>query len=147
MAAILYRGNRSIIRRRPPAAARFLEGRIPDGNARSATAGFGWQTGAPESRVAGITRQEPTMVALAIQPDAATPAFSTDDARWEAVMRRDRRADGAFFCAVVTTGVYCRPSCAGRPYRKNVRFHPTPEAARRAGFRACKRCRPDEVRP
>ena len=73
-------------------------------------------------------------------------SYSTDDERWEAVARRDRAADGLFFCAVVTTGVYCRPSCAGRPHRKNVRFHGTAAEAERAGFRACKRCRPNEVR-
>ena len=48
--------------------------------------------------------------------------------------------------SVVTTGIYCRPSCAGRPHRKNVRFHPTAAAAEAAGFRACKRCRPNAMR-
>jgi hypothetical protein len=70
-------------------------------------------------------------------------AYLDDDARWEAVQRRDRHADGAFFCSVRTTGVYCRPSCAGRPLRKNVVFHATAADAERAGFRPCKRCRPD----
>jgi hypothetical protein len=69
-------------------------------------------------------------------------AFSSDDARWEAVRRRDRAADGVFYCAVRTTGVYCRPSCAGRPLRKNVMFYATAAEAERAGFRPCKRCRP-----
>jgi AraC family transcriptional regulator, regulatory protein of adaptative response / methylated-DNA-[protein]-cysteine methyltransferase len=69
--------------------------------------------------------------------------FSTDDERWDAVARRDPAADGAFYCAVRTTGVYCRPTCAGRPHRKNVQFHATRAEAERAGFRACKRCRPD----
>jgi AraC family transcriptional regulator of adaptative response/methylated-DNA-[protein]-cysteine methyltransferase len=73
-----------------------------------------------------------------------TAPFASDDARWEAVSRRDRAADGAFICAVVTTGVYCRPSCAGRPHRKNVRFYASMADARQAGFRACKRCRPDQ---
>jgi Metal binding domain of Ada len=55
-------------------------------------------------------------------------AFSNDDARWEAVQRRDRSADGAFLYAVRTTGVYCRPSCAARPRRENVVFcHQRPE--------------------
>ncbi len=68
----------------------------------------------------------------------------TDAECWDAVRHRDRGADGKFFYAVVTTGVYCRPSCAARlPRRENVRFHPTREAAERAGFRPCKRCRPD----
>lgn len=73
--------------------------------------------------------------------------YASDDVRWAAVERRDRGADGAFYCAVRTTGVYCRPSCAGRPLRRNVSFYPTREAARQAGFRACKRCRPDEPLP
>lgn len=74
-----------------------------------------------------------------------TLAYDTDDARWAAVERRDRAADGVFYCGVRTTGVYCRPSCAGRPLRRNVAFHDTREAARAAGLRPCLRCRPDEV--
>src|SRR5712691_3153483 len=70
---------------------------------------------------------------------------SNDDDRWAAVVRRDGRADGQFYYAVRTTGVYCRPSCAARPARReNVQFHPTGEDAERAGFRPCKRCRPNE---
>jgi AraC family transcriptional regulator, regulatory protein of adaptative response / methylated-DNA-[protein]-cysteine methyltransferase len=66
--------------------------------------------------------------------------------RWDAVLQRDRRADGAFVFAVETTGVYCRPSCASRhPLRKNVRFFETGAAAQKKGFRACLRCRPDEA--
>jgi AraC family transcriptional regulator, regulatory protein of adaptative response / methylated-DNA-[protein]-cysteine methyltransferase len=69
-----------------------------------------------------------------------------DEERWAAVMRRDAAADGEFYYSVRTTGVYCRPSCASRPARReNVAFHPTCEAAERAGFRACKRCRPNEA--
>lgn len=60
-----------------------------------------------------------------------------------AIESSDARFDGWFFCAVVTTGIYCRPSCPARPQRKNVRFYPSAAAAQRAGFRACKRCRPD----
>jgi len=72
--------------------------------------------------------------------------FLNDDARWQAVRRRDRAADGAFYYAVRTTGVYCRPSCAARlARRENVTFHPTCEDAERAGFRPCKRCRPNEM--
>jgi AraC family transcriptional regulator of adaptative response/methylated-DNA-[protein]-cysteine methyltransferase len=71
-------------------------------------------------------------------------AFSGDDERWAAVVRRDRSADGVFYYSVRTTGVYCRPSCASRlALRKNVRFHASCEEAQRAGFRACKRCRPN----
>ncbi|MFN8371422.1 MAG: bifunctional DNA-binding transcriptional regulator/O6-methylguanine-DNA methyltransferase Ada [Anaerolineae bacterium] len=65
---------------------------------------------------------------------------------WQAVLNRDRRYDGRFVTAVRTTGIYCRPSCPARhPQRKNVTFYPTPEAAAAAGYRACRRCRPDEV--
>jgi len=56
---------------------------------------------------------------------------------------RDARFDGWFFCAVVTTGIYCRPSCPARPHRRNLRFYPSAAAAQQGGFRACKRCRPD----
>ena len=67
------------------------------------------------------------------------------DACWTAVKRRDRAADGTFFYSVRTTGVYCRPSCAARlPRRENVAFHKTCADAARAGFRPCKRCRPNE---
>ena len=68
-----------------------------------------------------------------------------DDARWAALRSRDASADGTFVYSVKTTGVYCRPSCAARPARpENVAFHDTPAAAERAGFRACKRCKPDQ---
>ena len=60
-----------------------------------------------------------------------------------AVRSRDARFDGWFFCAVVTTRIYCRPSCPARPHLKNLRFYPSAAAAQQAGFRACKRCRPD----
>ncbi|HLN09718.1 MAG TPA: bifunctional DNA-binding transcriptional regulator/O6-methylguanine-DNA methyltransferase Ada [Xanthobacteraceae bacterium] len=74
----------------------------------------------------------------------ATAAFISDAARWDAVRRRDPAADGRFLYSVVTTGVYCRPSCAARPARReNVAFHATGADAERAGFRPCKRCRPD----
>ncbi|HEX4984561.1 MAG TPA: bifunctional DNA-binding transcriptional regulator/O6-methylguanine-DNA methyltransferase Ada [Burkholderiales bacterium] len=70
--------------------------------------------------------------------------YASDDECWAAVARRDRDADGHFYYSVKTTGVYCRPSCASRPaLRRNVAFHATIEAAERAGFRACKRCKPD----
>ncbi|CAN5596742.1 methylated-DNA--[protein]-cysteine S-methyltransferase [soil metagenome] len=74
------------------------------------------------------------------------PIPTTDDARWEALRRRDRDLEGAFFIAVRTTGVYCLASCAGRPLRKNVEFHDTRESARAAGFRPCLRCKPDVSR-
>jgi AraC family transcriptional regulator of adaptative response / DNA-3-methyladenine glycosylase II len=61
-----------------------------------------------------------------------------------AVRSKDARFDGWFVTAVVTTGIYCRPSCPVRPpHDRNMRFYPTAAAAQQAGFRACKRCRPD----
>ncbi|MET9830292.1 AlkA N-terminal domain-containing protein [Streptomyces sp. NPDC006385] len=69
-----------------------------------------------------------------------------EDTRYEAVRSRDARFDGAFFFAVETTGIYCRPSCpAVTPKRRNVRFFATAAAAQGSGFRACRRCRPDAV--
>ena len=66
------------------------------------------------------------------------------DPRWAAVVGRDRQADGSFYYSVATTGVYCRPSCGSRRANpKNVRFHATAADAERAGFRPCRRCRPD----
>ena len=63
---------------------------------------------------------------------------------YRAVDSRDQRFDGWFFTAVTSTGIYCRPSCpAITPKRQNVRFYPSAAAAQRAGFRACRRCRPD----
>jgi AraC family transcriptional regulator of adaptative response/methylated-DNA-[protein]-cysteine methyltransferase len=72
-------------------------------------------------------------------------AATVSDPRWAAVVARDPRADGKFFYSVRTTGVYCRPSCAARPARpENVAFHLTATDAERAGFRPCKRCKPDQ---
>ncbi|MGW1494280.1 DNA-3-methyladenine glycosylase 2 family protein [Streptomyces sp. NPDC002402] len=69
-----------------------------------------------------------------------------EDSRYEAVSSRDARFDGMFFFAVSTTGIYCRPSCpAITPKRQNVTFYRTAAAAQGAGFRACRRCRPDAV--
>jgi AraC family transcriptional regulator, regulatory protein of adaptative response / methylated-DNA-[protein]-cysteine methyltransferase len=69
-----------------------------------------------------------------------------EDTCWEALSGRDAGADGRFFYAVKTTGVYCRPGCPSRlPLRRNVAFYETGAAAEAAGFRACKRCRPQEA--
>jgi len=69
-----------------------------------------------------------------------------DAGRWTAVANRDARADGHFVYAVRTTGIYCRPSCGSRrAKRTNVTFYDTPLAAREEGFRACKRCHPDDA--
>jgi AraC family transcriptional regulator, regulatory protein of adaptative response / methylated-DNA-[protein]-cysteine methyltransferase len=67
-----------------------------------------------------------------------------DDVRWHAVLNRDQPSDGRFVYAVTSTGIYCRPTCPSRrPRRDRVRFFDTPDVARAAGFRACKRCKPD----
>lgn len=67
-----------------------------------------------------------------------------EDRAWESVLARNAAADGSFFFAVSTTGVYCRPSCPSRrANRANVSFFPTAKEAERAGYRACLRCRPN----
>lgn len=81
-------------------------------------------------------------------PPAGPPILApvTDDHErcYQAVVARDERFDGWFVTAVTSTRIYCRPSCPARtPARRNVRFYPTAAAAQGAGFRACKRCRPD----
>ena len=81
---------------------------------------------------------------MAIQGSSAVTL--TDDDRYAAIARGDRAADGLFLYGVRTTGVYCRPSCAARlALRANVSFYPTSEAAERAGFRPCRRCRPNQA--
>ena len=73
-------------------------------------------------------------------------AATMSDSRWASVVSRDPQADGRFFYSVRTTGVYCRPSCPARPARpENVAFHATVSDAEQAGFRPCKRCRPDQL--
>ena len=74
-----------------------------------------------------------------------TPGIKTaTDPRWAAVVARDRKADGKFFYSVETTGVYCRPSCGSRLAKpENVRFYASGADAERAGFRPCKRCKPN----
>ena len=72
-------------------------------------------------------------------------AATVNDPRWPRVLARDASADGLFFYSVKTTGVYCRPSCSARPARpENVDFHASAAAAEAAGFRPCKRCKPDQ---
>jgi AraC family transcriptional regulator of adaptative response/methylated-DNA-[protein]-cysteine methyltransferase len=74
------------------------------------------------------------------------PATLDEDAAWAAVLRRDRSMDGRFVTGVLTTGIYCRPSCAARhPKRQNVRFFADGSEAAAAGLRACLRCRPDDA--
>lgn len=75
----------------------------------------------------------------------ATPLRFDEDRCYDALLSRDRRFDGQFIAAITSTGIYCRPSCPApvRPKRKNVQVYATAAAAQLAGFRSCKRCRPD----
>ncbi len=86
------------------------------------------------------------MAAASTQARQSPSPFSTDEDRWQAVVNRDPAAEGMFFYSVRTTGVYCRPGCpTRRALRKNVRFHKTCQEAEAAGFRACRRCKPNEA--
>ncbi len=77
-------------------------------------------------------------------PPIVPPSPTELDPRWAAVGARDASYDGRFVYAVRTTGVYCRPSCPSRrPLPRNVAFFDSGAKARSAGFRACRRCRPD----
>lgn len=85
---------------------------------------------------------------LLTMPSAAASAQPQTDPLWQAVLDRNRRMDGIFFYAVKSTGVFCKPSCASkRPRRENVDFYFTPMDAAFAGFRACKRCKPEQRDP
>lgn len=88
-----------------------------------------------------------TNTLLSLNPStdgAARLAFDAlDDHNWQSVLDRDRAQDGAFVFAVSSTGIYCRPSCSAKhPSRTNVTFFRTPDAAEKAGYRACLRCKP-----
>lgn len=88
------------------------------------------------------------MNGLLAEASSGRSMWLDDDARWDAVVRRDHAADGLFYYSVKTTGVYCRPSCSSRRARReNVRFHDSRADAEAAGFRPCKRCRPDLAAP
>jgi AraC family transcriptional regulator, regulatory protein of adaptative response / methylated-DNA-[protein]-cysteine methyltransferase len=72
---------------------------------------------------------------------------TSGEAQWQAVLAKDARVDGQFVFAVSSTGIYCRPSCPSRrPHRERVSFFQSPEGAELAGFRACRRCHPRDVR-
>jgi len=84
------------------------------------------------------------------QPQPASPSiphpFADGESRWQALLRRDPAAEGAFVYAVQTTGVYCRPTCGSRlAKREHVCFYDCGAQAEEAGFRPCKRCRPQEA--
>lgn len=74
------------------------------------------------------------------------PLATTNDPRWQQVVARDLNADGKFWYGVATTGIYCKPSCGSRRANpENITFYDTQAEAVRAGFRACKRCRPGGI--
>jgi len=76
---------------------------------------------------------------------AQLAAATQSDPRWAAIVARDVAADGSFYYSVKTTGVFCRPSCAARQARpENIAFHASMAEAEHAGFRPCKRCKPDQ---
>ena len=86
------------------------------------------------------------LAAVQMRRETVSAEFATNEARWAAVVARNPAADGVFYYSVRTTGVYCRPSCASRPARReNVQFHANCADAEAAGFRPCKRCRPNEA--
>jgi methylphosphotriester-DNA--protein-cysteine methyltransferase len=77
-------------------------------------------------------------------PALQRPLFRDDDTKWQAVQSRDPGADGFFVYGVRTTKVFCRPTCKARLARRaNVRFYATGDEAKKNGFRACKRCKPE----
>ena len=83
---------------------------------------------------------------MSVRKRELSQSYATDAERWSAVTARDAQADDVFYYAVRTTGVYCRPSCAARPAKRdNVAFYATTTDAERAGFRPCKRCKPDQA--
>ena len=88
----------------------------------------------------------PPTTTLEGDPLTAARPYATDESRWEAVVTREPEADGHFFLAVKTTGIYCRPVCPSRmPNRENVQFFDDGQAAEAAGYRPCKRCRPQAM--
>src|SRR6202046_866939 len=81
---------------------------------------------------------------MSISTKNSLATIAENDPRWASVVARDPQAK--FYYSVKTTGVYCRPSCAARPARpENVQFHLTCEDAEKAGFRPCKRCKPNQA--
>src|ERR1700721_4727823 len=84
-----------------------------------------------------------------MRPSAKNTQLATiteSDPRWASVVARDPQPPLKFYYSVKTTGVYCRPSCAARlPKPENVRFHATCKDAEKAGFRPCKRCKPNQA--
>lgn len=95
----------------------------------------------PNLDIPGVLPPTTTMTS---QPAPPISLFDDDDTRWQAVRDRDANADGFFVYGVRSTRIYCRPICKARLARRaNVSFYDTPHGAREAGFRACKRCKPE----
>ena len=118
----------------------------PDDNIRfeSKTQGVGNVKGRHEDPVQRNPK-DPAMSPHPVQRPSLKQTTTTEDPRWARVVARDRSMDGQFYYSVATTGIYCRPSCASRTANpKNVRFHDSIADAEAAGFRACRRCKPDE---
>ena len=89
-------------------------------------------------------RDDDVRFPLATRPRAGQGGGVDDEQRYAAALSKDARFDGVFFIGVTSTGVYCRPSCpAITPKRENMRYYPSAAGAQEAGFRSCKRCRPD----
>lgn len=92
-----------------------------------------------------MPKTNPTKAPTTRQSDKTASTVASNDRRWEALTKRDKLCDGQFYYAVKTTGVYCRPSCGARlPLAANVAFYDTQDEALAAGFRPCKRCKPDQ---
>src|SRR2546426_10807369 len=93
-----------------------------------------------------LTAQRNSVDLKQIQKDQRS--IATDVEKWKAVVERDETKDGLFVFAVRSTGIYCKPSCPARhPNLEQIIFFSQPDAAERSGFRACKRCQPQEARP
>lgn len=92
-----------------------------------------------------MPKTNPTKAPTTRQSDKTASTVASNDRRWEALTKRDKLCDGQFYYAVKTTSVYCRPSCGARlPLPGNVTFYDTQDQALAAGFRPCKRCKPDQ---
>src|SRR5215468_6445027 len=96
------------------------------------------------SMIVSLLYEECKMIAASTRTCKPARPDVADDPRWARIVARDKAADGQFWYSVVTTGVYCRPSCPSRVANpKNVQLHDTLESARATGFRPCRRCKPD----
>jgi len=137
------RAKESLIAEQPPAHTLCARLGVDVGPTPDSTASAGVSRRSRRATLpASTTDREASMSAVPV-----IARITPEEAEcWRAVERRDRAADGRFVYGVRTTGVFCRPSCPSRPARReNVSFHANGDAARAAGFRACKRCKPDDL--